>query len=332
VAFSGGRDSSALLAVATEVARREGAELPIPVTARFSSIASTDEASWQEAMIRHLGLGDWERVEVNDELDLLGPYAQQLTLEHGNLFPFNAHFSAPLVERARGGSLLTGVGGDEVFGTMAWPRAARLLRPTGPWLSRGAGRVLAGTPMPLRRWTLRQQLDTDRPWMTVEAARHARRRWIDWNASQPVNRDRALRDWLWPSRYWQLARRSLTLVGDLWGAPLISPFMEPDFLDAAAARMGPSGFENRASAIESLLGDGVLPASLRHRTSKATFDLVFFNHYSRDFIKRWDRTGLDAGVIGPGRLYQEWQSEPRPDARSYSLLKAAWAAGHTTVG
>ena len=72
-----------------------------------------DEAGWQEQLVTHLSLLDWPRVEISDELDLLGPYARRLLGAHGNQFPFNAHFSAPLVEQARGGTLITGVGGDE---------------------------------------------------------------------------------------------------------------------------------------------------------------------------------------------------------------------------
>ena len=44
VSFSGGRDSSAVLAVATGIARREGLPLPIPVTNVFPGAATTDES------------------------------------------------------------------------------------------------------------------------------------------------------------------------------------------------------------------------------------------------------------------------------------------------
>jgi hypothetical protein len=45
VSFSGGRDSSAVLAVAASVARREGLPLPIPATNRFPGARLTDEAA-----------------------------------------------------------------------------------------------------------------------------------------------------------------------------------------------------------------------------------------------------------------------------------------------
>src|SRR3954453_21831281 len=48
VGFSGGRDSSAILALATYVARREGLPLPVPATYVFPGIRKADESSWQD--------------------------------------------------------------------------------------------------------------------------------------------------------------------------------------------------------------------------------------------------------------------------------------------
>ena len=114
------------------------------------------------------------------------------------------------------------------------------------------------------------------------------------------------------------------------GARLVSPFMEPAFIDAAAHRMGPAGYASRSEAIEQMLGAGVLPEVHRHRRSKATFDLVFFNRYSREFIDGWDGTGLDSDVVDAAASRVEWQRKPRPDARCYSLVKAAWLAHQGT--
>jgi asparagine synthase (glutamine-hydrolysing) len=89
VTFSGGRDSSAVLAVAIHVARREGLPLPVPITVRFSNAPGAGEPRWQELVIAHLGLGDWEVIELGDELDLLGPAAQRNLLRHGVRYPSN---------------------------------------------------------------------------------------------------------------------------------------------------------------------------------------------------------------------------------------------------
>ncbi len=60
VAFSGGRDSAAILAKATQVARANGFEDPIPHTLRFPGAPRTSEEDWQELIIRHLGLRELE--------------------------------------------------------------------------------------------------------------------------------------------------------------------------------------------------------------------------------------------------------------------------------
>ncbi|HZC13844.1 MAG TPA: hypothetical protein VE270_07480, partial [Thermoleophilaceae bacterium] len=48
VSFSGGRDSSAVLALAMHVARCDGLPLPIPLTMRFPRYARTNEDEWRE--------------------------------------------------------------------------------------------------------------------------------------------------------------------------------------------------------------------------------------------------------------------------------------------
>src|SRR5579884_2855232 len=127
VSFSGGRDSAAVLATAAQLAQREGLPAPIPATNVFSSEQDADESSWQELLVRHLGLSDWLRLGYTDELDLIGPYAQRVLKAHGLLWPANAHFHLPLLEAARGGSLLTGIGGDELFIAARRLRSAAVL-------------------------------------------------------------------------------------------------------------------------------------------------------------------------------------------------------------
>ena len=56
VSFSGGRDSSAVLAGAVNLARREGLPPPIPVTNVFPDVREADEHQWQQHVVRHLGL------------------------------------------------------------------------------------------------------------------------------------------------------------------------------------------------------------------------------------------------------------------------------------
>ncbi len=127
VSFSGGRDSSAVLAAAVRVARREGLPLPIPSTNRFPAAKDSHESDWQERVVAHLGLDDWLKPEFTDELDCVGPVATSVLRRHGLLWPFNAHFHVPQLEAAAGGSLLTGIGGDETLSASSWARAQAVL-------------------------------------------------------------------------------------------------------------------------------------------------------------------------------------------------------------
>ena len=88
-------------------------------------------------MVAHLGLADWQRIEITEELDLVGPVAAAMLRRHGLLWPPNVHFLFPLLKAARGGALLTGVGGDQLF---AWGR-----RPVADSSPAGASRI-GGTP------------------------------------------------------------------------------------------------------------------------------------------------------------------------------------------
>ncbi len=96
VSFSGGRDSSGVLAAAVHAARRHGLADPIPVTQRFAEVASTEEREWQELVVDHLGLTRWEVIEITEELDLLGEIARDALLTHGLLYPPNAFFFVPV--------------------------------------------------------------------------------------------------------------------------------------------------------------------------------------------------------------------------------------------
>lgn len=129
IGFSGGRGSSVVLAVAVELARREGLELPVPATWRLAGRTAAEETARQERLIVRLGLTEWLRLEFSDELDLVGPVATAALRRQGPLWPAHAHCWVPLIEWACGGSLLTGLG--NAFAEPAVP--FRDLRPL-PWL------------------------------------------------------------------------------------------------------------------------------------------------------------------------------------------------------
>ena len=75
VAFSGGRDSSAVLAVLLHVARRDGFEEPVALTSRWPGDVAADESAWQEHVARELEVRRWEIITPGTDFDLLGPLA-----------------------------------------------------------------------------------------------------------------------------------------------------------------------------------------------------------------------------------------------------------------
>lgn len=324
VSFSGGRDSSAVLAVATRVARREGLPLPIPATHRFPSVALSDEAEWQELVVAHLGLHDWFRNDVDDELDSVGPVATDVLRRHGLLWPFNTFFHMPLLEAARGGSLLTGIGGDEIFGDSRWARARAVLSGAERPHPRDALRVaLALAPRGLRARVLRRRLDIDFPWLRPEALKRVLDLSAAEDATEPFGWSKSFR-WWHSLRYWQAAQRSLAVLAADADVRIGHPFAEPAFSAALAALPRSMRFHDRAEALAILVGDW-LPATLIERTGKASFDAAFFNVHSRALTATWQGEGADPDYVDAGALREHWHS-PHPDGRSFLLLQSAWLA------
>lgn len=323
VSFSGGRDSSVVLATAAHVARREGLELPVPVTHRFPAAAS-DETAWQEQVVGHLELPDWSRLAMTTELDVVGPVAEAVLRRHGVLFPFNAHFHVPLFERARGGSFLTGVGGDELWGPQAWRRTQLLL----------SGRVwprphhlrsiaLLVSPRAVRRGAV-YRLDRVRwPWLHRDVSEELRRRRAAGHASTPVSWARGI-EWWWRSRNRVVVARTLELLAHDAGTRLVQPFHDPAVVTATGRHFGFGGPANRTAAMRTLFGD-LLPDAVLARRSKSSFSEAFFSDHSRAFVGAWAGGGIDRALVDVDRLRAIWHS-PDPDVRTLLLLQAAWLA------
>ena len=112
--------------LATRAARRHGLPLPIPATYRFPGVPDVDENAWQDTVVRHLGLEDWVRFDVTDELDLVGPVAAPLLRRFGPSVATQQPFRRAARAARTGGTFVTGVGGDELLEPSA-QRAARAL-------------------------------------------------------------------------------------------------------------------------------------------------------------------------------------------------------------
>ena len=319
VSFSGGRDSSAVLAVATALARREGLPVPIPATNVFPRVAETDERQWQEQVVRALRLEEWIRLDFDEELDCVGPIARAALRRHGVLVPFNAHFHIPLLRAASGGSLLTGIGGDEIFGGRA--RAAGVVARTTKPEPRDLLRVgLAVSPQPLRGMVLRRRDRTTLPWLTARGNRELSVAWARFAASEPLRWGAYLR-WCSRLRYLRLGMRALNLLAADEGAVVGHPFMDGRFLGALSAS---GGAADRQTAMTELFGE-LLPPAVLTRETKASFDRAFFARHSREFAAGWDGTGADERYVDVARLRSDWES-PRPVPQSFLQLQAAWLA------
>ncbi len=139
LAFSGGRDSSLVLAVAVDVARRRGLPAPVAVTERFPRDDASDEHRWQELVVRHLALEEWVRLDATAAVDLLGEVAVTSLRRFGLLWPPLAHTRAWFVAELLGGRRSASATTPAVVDCFA-----------GPWPVASPGSPLgpcAGTPL-----------------------------------------------------------------------------------------------------------------------------------------------------------------------------------------
>jgi asparagine synthetase B (glutamine-hydrolysing) len=321
VNFSGGRDSSAVLAVAARIARREGLPSPVPVTLRFSEASGPSEARWQEAVVRFLRLGEWVRLEVGEEIDYVGPVARRLLLRHGVLHPpVTPLFWLPL-ELARGGSLLTGLGGDAIAGGWLPPHFAQALagrvRPR-PRDLRALAYSLA--PKPGRRAAMRFLL-TRPPWLRQRARRAFVRLRAKELASRPVRWDRFLA-WEVGQRGSRAFEATLSILAADVDAVVAHPFHDRRFVAALAGAGGARGIGDRTTVMRALFS-GDLPDDVLARWDKSHFAFAYFRGHTREFARRWEGGGVDANLVDPEVLRSAWLLKI-VDARSALALQAAW--------
>jgi hypothetical protein len=302
VSFSGGHDSSLVLAAATRAARREGLPLPVPVTWRVTGAPQAEESAWQEAVVAALHVTDWIRLDAGDDLDFVGPVAAAVLRRHGLLHPANAYFHAPLLREAAGGTLLTGVGGDQVLGRLRrprrpwwWPRAARAEEPFG-WLRPGAARRIGNA---LRR---------------------------EYRARPARYTGRA--GWALARRDLELTRRSLELLAADADAKVVHPLLDPGFLAAlCGSGTSPETAGGRAGLIGQLFN--TYPGAVLSPRPKARFGEVFWRRHTRSLLAAWAGGGIDPLVVDPAALRREWD-RPRPSLCTAMLAQQVWLASVCT--
>lgn len=321
VGFSGGRDSAALLSLATRLARERGLRDPVPLTLRFDHCPGTDENDWQEMTIDHLGLERWEILPIGDELDPLGAVAAEVLRRHGPFWPPVAHRIAPLLESARGHVLVLGTGGDEAFSP--WrphPVRRRLnvrVRPVRTAVKRAAFNVL---PERLRiRLNLRRLRGLH--WLRPAARRDVERLYRIWLRRRSPSWAEAIRR-IPDSRNYELTQSIFAAQARDAEVSLCQPFFDPGFIRAVGESAPQRGFPSRAAAMALHFGD-LLPLPVIERPTKAVFNELHGGRWCRAFARAWDGRGLDPALVDADALRREWLS-PRPDYYSLTALNAAW--------
>ncbi len=300
-----------MLAAATHIARRDGLGEPVPITIRSASAPRSHESEWQERVVSRLGLRDWIRIEIHDELDAVGPYARRVLDKHGLLWPFNVHFHLPMLEQAAGATLFTGVAGDELWAA-SHVRRERLRR-----------RALALAPHAFEVRALARNRPIGYPWLRREAIREAKLVAGAHSASEPWSLGRRMR-WYRSLDSIATGTRALDLIAADTGAAIEHPLLDAGVWGAVAAAAPRRGFRDREAALTAVAGD-VLPPETIARRSKASFDAVFFHEHARAFAREWTGEGVPERLVDAEALREHWHEES-PDAHSYTLLQAAWLA------
>ncbi|WP_156252159.1 asparagine synthase-related protein [Pseudactinotalea terrae] len=324
VTFSGGRDSSAVLAAATALARAEGLADPVPVTRRYPHIPDTDENEWQELVVSHLGLRDWIRLDLtDDETDLLGPTAQASIRRHGVLFPPALHSHGVVYQHMRGGSMLTGEGGDEVLGARRVTPLTLLRRRRTPTLALLRRACDALLPRPLRAAAVRHELPVAelQSWLLPDAANRHSRMLAAAEATEPLRFSDAIA-WVGRKRVWHTMDINQRIVASDYDVRAINPLIHPDFLAALARAGGFWGYNGRTSVMKALFAD-VLPPSVLTRGSKGAFNRAYSGRYTQAFAREWDGTGVDTSLVDVVALRSQWLSDT-PTMSAAMLLHSAW--------
>lgn len=324
IAFSGGRDSSAILALAVSLARREGIDPPVPVTEAYPGVAAASETEWQERVLSHLGVGDWIRIVHDGDDDLLGRAATQSLRQHGHLWPPTLHLKGDLFRFARGGTLLTGEGGDSLLGVRRITPLTGLLHGRVHPQGRAAVEVLRSlAPRVIRRRMLATEAraESARHWITTEAQDTYLRMAVADDVAEPLLWNRSIGALL-RVRAISLGLRNMRILAASHQVGIVHPLRDPRFVEAWARQGGVLGFPGRTAAMEFLFAN-LLPPEVLRRPDKARFNAAFVGKSARAWIQSWPGDGVDPSLVDAESLRKEILSE-RPHAASLPLLHAVW--------
>lgn len=323
VEFSGGCDSSVVLAAAAAVCRRVGHADPVPVTFRFPEYPETDESTFQNGVVEALGLTTWQLFQSPD-MELLGAPALAAQESLGLAWPPQVFTRAAIWGQLEPGVLLTGEGGDEVFGpplinplrsfasaarrrdVVAAARAARLAV-MGP--SQRAQFIVSSNPL---GWEV--------PWLSTELRREVFALAAQEAAQEPIRRASWAR-WYLRAPSVHRMESNLRWFGASFGLDVRCPLMAPGVVWAAVDALPPYRRRNRTELLHAAFADTV-PGVARSRTSKIHLTRPFFGRSTKAFAAHWDGSGLPPGVDAAW-LRHEWLTSDEPHAGSAMLLLVA---------
>ncbi|WP_277209507.1 asparagine synthase-related protein [Isoptericola croceus] len=329
VSFSGGRDSSAVLAVAAHVAARDGLPQPVPLTLLYPGLRDADESDWQRAVLEHLGLTDrLVTVSVTDQERLLGEPARRSLARHGLVWPAAAHADVVLASVTAGTQVLSGEGGDEVLGARRitpWTVARGDGGPRGRRHLRELLHTVTGAALPLGPIAGHNPSISPPPWLRG-ASRVAFRRHVAGQSRTPWRYDDATLT-MSMRRVPHVLAHNLQVLADESGIRWHHPLQDPRFVRALAYDGGAWGFRGRTDTMRFLFAD-LLPDRVLARRSKASFNGSRFGAAERDFASGWDGSGVDDRLVDTAALRQHWLS-PRPGGVTGLLLHQAWLAQRT---
>lgn len=323
VALSGGRHSSAMLAVAVTVARREGLPEPIALSWRFPDVPKLDEFRWQEQVVRHLKVQHWERTDIHDEFDILGAVATRGLLRHGLLWPPNAHLDIPTLDCAGDGTVLSTYDGRLMLDTWRWARVNAVLHGRARPRPRDLrGLALALAPPPVRRRVQCRRMPPQFRWLRPEARTAA----VDYTPAGPLQPRRWDRRTRWAAcrREVRVTRHSAALLAADRGAAIRHPLVAPAVVDALAREGGAEGFGNGLALLRAVYGDLLPGELLARRPTTAEYGPVLWGPAARTFAERWDGTGIDTQLVDPDQLRRIWAGAPASGAAT--LAQSAWLA------
>lgn len=317
VFFSGGRDSSVILAIAVDLARRLGLEEPIAVTNRYPGAPRSLEDDWQASVIRHLQFDRWVRIDRDGEHELLGEAAMKRIRKHGVLLPA-MWWALDWPREVAGqegwqtgslrGSMLAGLGGDELFLSSIRPIASAILSGRRPPIRRSHTIARDLAPRAVRARTGRTgESFGPWPWLKPEVHRRVVRSMGADLARGPVRYDGVLRV-VWADRDFRASAAAAGMVARESGAIMINPMSTPAVFAAAAHRYGRAFPRSRGDALYEVAGD-LLPVEMLYRRSKAEFKEAFFGPESRAWVYNWDGSGVDAVRVSGTKARRELLSE-----------------------